>query len=386
MRYEFTDVRERSILRVFLFMSIVLLAFVYQKPVFLVAGSVLCAIYALVTHTPLRMSQQQLIVFFGVCVLFIPAFINLQHGLSPIFYFFSTISVFFSAKAITRYPPSVLLSAFRLIYGGAIVGIVIVLYMYWGYPEPFGMVIEGSSTNGIPAYLIVIQIGLSLCTYLVYRRLPVISPICTGVVAIFGNGRGSLVVAGLIILATLLVNLILIRSFPPRRRVVFVFALIILIICISPKIGYMFDQLIDHTKLSAGLADGNRIEILDQYLEKINPWTLFVGGDYAHTVIEYEYDGNPHISYVRTHAFFGLFVTVVALLSPLIPIFSRKTWSAKLVFVSFIGLAAMRAASEPIFFPTLLDFFYFLYFFIFFRYAPNGLSAEMRSSQNGGHA
>jgi hypothetical protein len=33
-------------------------------------------------------------------------------------------------------------------------------------------------------------------------------------------------------------------------------------------------------------------------------------------------------------------------------------------------MATMRAASEPILFPTLLDFFYFAYIFAFFRHAP----------------
>jgi hypothetical protein len=57
--------------------------------------------------------------------------------------------------------------------------------------------------------------------------------------------------------------------------------------------------------------------------------------------------------------------------SPLIVLFgTMKLLSARLVFLYFIGLAAMRAYSEPVFFPTPLDFFYFSYFLIFFNHAP----------------
>ena len=132
----------------------------------------------------------------------------------------------------------------------------------------------------------------------------------------------------------------------------------------------LFDGVSSYTKLSVGLVDTNRLQIWDHYMAQINPYTFFMGADYAGTVIEYEYRRNPHIAYIRTHSFFGLPVTVLAILSPMLVLFASKAMSAKLVFLAFISLAALRATSEPLFFPTLLDLFYFSYFFVYLNHAP----------------
>lgn len=361
---------KRSVFSITLLMAVTLMAFVLQKPVFLVSGTVVCAVYAFTCYRFSTFRNEHLLLFLAVCILFLPGLAKFTHGLSPYFYFFSTLATFFAAKAVSRHTPEVLLIAFRLVYAAAVTGIAYALYVYWGMPEPLGEVIDGSSANGIPAYLIVIQIGLSLCNYVVLRRLPMLSPMLTFAVAFFGYGRGSLVVAGLIIVVSLLFNLLLIGSSSRLHK----FFYITLLLGLVGGLAWEYEQLVDlatmYTKFGVGMVDSNRLEIWDQYLSKINPWTLVAGADYAGTVIESEYSGNPHISFIRTHAFFGLPVTLLALVSPLFVFFGRKAWFSTLVFGSFIGLAVMRAASEPIFFPTLLDFFYFLYFFLFVRYAP----------------
>jgi hypothetical protein len=115
--------------------------------------------------------------------------------------------------------------------------------------------------------------------------------------------------------------------------------------------------------------DTNRLEIWDHYTRKIDGFTFLFGADYAGTVIEYEYRGNPHIAYIRTHSFFGLPLTLLALVSPGFVLLARKALAAKLVFFVFIGVAALRASSEPVFFPTLLDFFYFSWFLMYLKHA-----------------
>jgi len=381
MRLRFPSAHIKAIVGVSLFMSAILLAFVAQKPILLVAGAFVCAAYAVSKSFPLRISSNQLLLLACISLLFLPGFLNPYHGFSPIFYFFSTFAAFFAAGAATKHTPAVLLAAFRFIYTWAVVTISYILYVYWDAPEPFGMAIEGSSTNGIPSYLIVIQIGLSLCYYLVHKRFPVLPSMITGAVAFFGNGRGSLVVAGLIIIASLIFNLMLLGSKNRKSQIFFIFTLVALAIPLAWNAEVLIDLLISYTKLSVGLADENRLEILDHYLGKINPITLLIGADYSGTVIESWYLGNPHIAYIRTHSFYGLPLTVLALVSPAFVFFSRKTLIAKVVFGCFIGLAAMRAVSEPIFFPTLLDFFYFSYFFLFFRYAPTVTTKSMDQSR-----
>lgn len=358
-------------LRVSLLMAAILLAFVAQIPAVIVAGSALCGLYAWKARSQRTASWGDVAMIAFACLLFFPAFTNLHLGASPIFYFFATVATFFAAQAVSRKPAAVLMRALGWIYWVALIGIAWILYTYWGYREPFGMFIEGSSTNGIPSYLIVVQIGLSLCTYAATGRLPVLTPLLTGTVAFYGVGRGSLVVAGLIIAFSFLLNLM--PSARPGRwawRIFFLIGFAVAVTLLALHGDEFFELITRHTKLSVGLVDANRLEIWHHYANKLNPYTLIFGADYAGTVIDYEHRGNPHIAYIRTHAFFGLPVTLLAILSPLLVLFVRKTLTAKLVFFSFICLAALRATSEPIFFPTLLDFFYFSYFFVYVNHAP----------------
>ena len=124
-----------------------------------------------------------------------------------------------------------------------------------------------------------------------------------------------------------------------------------------------------HTKLSVGLLDTNRLEILEQYWKKIDAASLFLGADYSGTVIEEVYGGNPHIGFIRTHSMFGLPMTVLSLISPVLILVGRKRRPDKIVFFVFVSLGLLRSASEPLFFPTLLDLFYFQWFLIYLKHA-----------------
>ena len=57
--------------------------------------------------------------------------------------------------------------------------------------------------------------------------------------------------------------------------------------------------------------------------------------------------------------------------------FGRRFGYARLACVGLlIGVAALRASSEPVFFPTLLDFFYFSWFLMYLKHArPSAVRA-----------
>lgn len=353
-----------------LLFAVVLATFVLQLQVLLVAGSAVCAVYGVTASRHARVNPAHAVLTLAALLLFLPAFFKPYFGLTPPFYVAATIAHFLAAMAVSRHSPRILLAAFRILFAASVIGIGVALYVYWGVPEPLGEIIEGSSTNGIPAYLILLQVGLSLFSYLALGRVPILSPILTGAVAFFGYGRGSLVVAALILAFSLLLNFLLIHRAGRFRQFATYFMLTALCVALLWHAADLGQLLNDYTKLGAGLADSNRAEIWDQYLGKIDGWTLWFGADYAGTIIETVRAGNPHIAYIRTHAFFGLPVTLAALASPLIVLLAPKPWSSRLVACVFLTMATMRAASEPILFPTLLDFFYFAYIFAFFRHAP----------------
>jgi hypothetical protein len=359
----------REFAPVMLFMTAVTLAFISQIQALMVAGAGLCVLYAYAARSGRGLSLNGWLRLAICCLLFLPGFAKLYHGLSPAFYFLSTVATFFAAMAATRQPPAVLLAAFRWMYWAAVAAIAWVLFTYWGYPEPLGMVIEGTSTNGIPAYLIVIQVSLSLATYLVHGRLPVLSTLFTFAVAFFGNGRGSLVVAAFIVAATVTLNAFVVGRDKPHWRLAFRLALMVVALYIVTWGLELLELVTNHTKLSVGLVDTNRLEIWDQYSRNIDGFSFLFGADYSGTVIEDEYLGNPHIAYIRTHSLFGLPLTLLALLSPGFVLLARKALADKVVFFVFIGVAALRALSEPVFFPTLLDFFYFSWFLMYLKRA-----------------
>jgi hypothetical protein len=351
-----------------MYLILILILFAMQSIYTLIAGTVLCVLYVTVSPHQTILTRNMLTIMACASLLFFPAFFKPYHGFSPIFYMFATLVNLASADKLARNSAHVLMRSFQATYWFSVFLIAIVLYRYWGDPEPFGRVIEGSSTNGIPAYLIVLQVGLSLTSYLATNRLPIIPALCTGVVAFYGAGRGSLVVAALLISGTFVLNLI-----PNDDKLKYKFAYYGLFLVATAVLilygGVLFDYISRYTKLSVGLVDENRIIIFRQYLEKIDTTSAILGADYSGTIIEYSYRGNPHISYIRTHSFFGIFVTIAAILSPTVVLFSKRRIHVTFVFFFLIGAVALRAYSEPILFPTLLDVLYFSYFFIFFRYA-----------------
>tara|TARA_B110001450_G_scaffold164880_1_gene153753 strand:+ start:483 stop:908 length:426 start_codon:yes stop_codon:yes gene_type:complete len=129
-----------------------------------------------------------------------------------------------------------------------------------------------------------------------------------------------------------------------------------------------WNELIMLTKLSVGLVDENRLEILSIYLENLDAFGAIFGGSYSGTLIASEYSGNPHISFIRTHYLFGLLPMLAYIVSPVLIIFLVRDRKAKFVLLGFITLVWLRVLSEPILFPTVLDFFYFLIFFSALRY------------------
>lgn len=356
------------------FLVFLIMAFVFQRPETLFFGGVLCAAYAISGVNFSRFKWNGFVASLFVVVACSLAVFRFNHGLSPVFYLFSTFSAFYAAKYFNEASIKEISRSLEVVFWLAIFAIGFVLLRYWGYPEPFGEVIPGSSTNGIPSYLIVLQIALSLAMFLEKKKLPVWAPVFTLAVAVFGLGRGSIVVAGMILVSSILINFVLNEMMILNRfAVIFFCTLIILLALFILSFYYDYDlfiNLIDQSKFREGLLDPFRGVILDQYLNKLDYFSFFLGSDYSGTVIDSFYAGNPHISYVRTHAYYGIFGLLFVVLSPLLMVLSNKKSLYKFVFLSFVFFALIRALSEPLFFPTLLDFFYFLYFLMFFKYSP----------------
>jgi hypothetical protein len=311
--------------------------------------------------------------YVSIVLLLLVSTMTFNHGVTPLFYlivgFFNLLWARQLAKKSIQYVSLVLCCVYWIIAFVIITG----LMFYWDEPEPLGAIFPWASTNGLPSYLIIVQIAYSLSRYLSTGRVPVVAAAVTLVVAVFGLGRGSVIVALILLVFSILINLHSLKFIKKKKYLSFV-SLIFAFIAISFFVGYhdvtaeFISAWINKSRFSAGFLDEHRGQMLTDYLGKMNAVNFLFGASYENTSIESVYGGNPHSSFIRVHSFYGLF-GLILVFAPLAWVaFLRVPRFHKFVFLVFVMLALLRSATEPILFPTPLDFFYFLYFFMFLKF------------------
>lgn len=259
--------------------------------------------------------------------------------------FIQDLKVFYKSSLITLYIIQIGLIFYAVFIRG-----------FDGFPSeiPIANIFGTSSANGITSYIIILQVLVCIVSFLQYRKIDFTPIILTIVIAIIGYGRGS-IVAGLLILIISLFSVSAIKN-----RVILFFSVFALIILIS--VNYYYDEiklfLEANTKISAGMVDDSRVEILEDYINKITLDTFFLGASYENTSIELKYGGNPHNSFIRAHHIFGIFYLILILI-PVVMAFLSKFVIDIFISFSLLLILYFRAFSEPIIAPTILDFYYF---------------------------
>lgn len=224
----------------------------------------------------------------------------------------------------------------------------------------------GSSSNGVTSYLILVQVNYCIIRYLLHRRPALITPVLTLFVCYVGFGRASLLSA----LGLILVNIIAASNNRNRLWVVVILAVIIPVTYFQYEEDIQF--VIDTTKLGAGLYDAHRERQFEDYKAGINAATLIVGATFDGTSIAMDYNGNPHNSYIRGHHIFGLIYLISIIFFPFL-LLSSRILSMQLIYPMILLLILlMRAITETILFPTMLDLFYFAVCFSMYRSLPTG--------------
>lgn len=364
-----------------LFLVLVLSAFAIQQPATIGFSYALYAAYIIKNRKSLKMTSLQVLAYSLATLLLILPVANFKHGGTSLFYLVTFPLVIISANLFSSKSLDYIYGCLNKVFWIFIIAIAIGLARNWDDPEPLGAIIPGSSTNGLPSYLIVLQISLSITALIKYNRLPLLPAAATLVVAIFGIGRGSIITAALILVTSIFVNLYVTKS--RADRAIFFKASIILlpIFCYYIFFNYediseLIEALIEGSKFSGSVLDEHRGKIIADYLGKIDGWVLLFGTDYSGTSIVTHYGGNPHNSFIRAHSFYGILGLLLIILSSAAILIPRKNIHQKIITFIFVLLALMRASTEPIFFPSALDFFYCLYIFIYFKHAPQKI--EMR--------
>lgn len=227
---------------------------------------------------------------------------------------------------------------------------------------PLTDIIPNSSANGVTSYMVLLQANYCIVNYAHMRRTSLLTALATLAICIVGFGRGSILSAAAIVVVGLACRFSLAR----RGRANLV-ALAILITGAYLAVRYaeqihIFVSV--NTKIGSGLFDVHRYRMINEYLDKIDAVTLWTGASYAGTSIVSEYNNNPHNSFIRAHYIFG--VPYLALLFAIPPylIHAAHARSVKVYAACLWAVVMFRALTEPILFPTLLDFFFFAVCFV----------------------
>lgn len=380
-----SSIRRGKVLYDTLFLAMLLLAFSIQQPTSIAAAYVLCAIYVFIGPNKIGITQTHLTAFAIGSVPCLLAALSFNHGITPVFYLSVLPLVILAANVFAGRSHGHVVECLKNVHWMFVVGIAIGLAMHWDDPEPLGAIFPGSSTNGLPSYLIVVQIAFSIAHFLKNGRLPLLSAIATFAVAVFGLGRGSMIVAALILIFGIMINVMTSENKSDRK--VFFTTVCLFSLPISLYFYANFDDLmasvellIEGSKFSSGVLDEHRGRIIDDYLNKIDAWSLIFGAAYDGTSIVLNYGGNPHNSFIRVHSFYGLAGLLFVASSLLLIMASNRHRIHKRVTLVLVVLALIRATSEPIFFPSTLDFFYFLYFFLYFNFSRRKSCAYARNA------
>lgn len=294
-----------------------------------------------------------------------------NHGFSPLMYLVLTPFVFLASYIFVSSGEKTVLGALGYAYWALSFLVGILLIIYRDAVEPLGAILPWSSTNGIPSYLIVLHTVYSVAFFLINKKLPIASAIVLLAISFYGIGRGAIIISLLMVIISMSVNLFL--NAPKINflkiglaALATLLAIIVLHFHIENIIDYIIN-FINSSRLSKGLLDEHRLNMLQEYMNKLSLIGFLFGQNYDFTVINTLYGGNPHNSLIRIHSFYGFFPLLLMILPILTVFVVRKNSIDKFVFFIFWLLLIMRSFTEPILFPTPLDFFYISLFMIFIK-------------------
>lgn len=352
-----------------IFISLFLILFAIQQPYSLLSCYILPFVYLLLHKGTISFSRQTLLIFLAAIGLCMPAMFLINHGYTPLIYIMMSPVLMLFARAYAR--KNIFSISSSLKYSFWILMTVVLIGVYVNRDEiaPLEGLIAGTSTNGIPSYFIVLFIAYAISALRAVGHLPIFAAFSTFLISVIGLGRGSIIIAAILLIFVLSFEFYLSKIKTFYKFIILIFIAISATAYIASnwsQLSTLVENIILGSKFVDGLYDDARGQMISEYLAKLDILHFFLGADYLGTSILEKYDGNPHNSYIRVHAFYGLGGLVLIFLPVLIIFFKKINWHFKFAVFFLILCGLIRGISEPIFFPSLLDFFYVLYFFIFY--------------------
>ncbi|MCA5004090.1 hypothetical protein [Sphingobacterium bovistauri] len=303
---------------------------------------------------------QRTFMFFLLQAMIFGLVINVFWEPSVLFHFIISLVTFTSAFLLTRNVEDYYIaSKYCLVFYQVSFILVALSQGFNNFPieVPFEEIIPGGSANGITSFAVLLQINFTIVSLLVKNESTVRTSLLTLVIALIGFGRGSIVSSFLLVIISVFISLGLQKKFKAIGITIF------LIITTSWILTSYFEQVTyfieSKTKLSQGMVDQARSDMINVYLSRMDFPAIFIGADYDNSVIETKYGGNPHNSFIRAHHIFGLFYLAFITIIPLFLVLKIKENWKKLILWMLFGILFFRVFSEPLIWPTVFDFYYF---------------------------
>ena len=346
-----------------------LILFAFQRPYTLLSCYLIAALYVLFRWDYISISRSVLAYYLWAVCLCLPAMSLFNHGSTPFVYLlFSPILILFASLYANQSIIAITSSLSRAFWILAILTLSVV-FKNGDMITPLEGLIPGTSTNGIPSYFIVLFVALAISSLMSSGRIPVAASLATFVIALIGVGRGSIIVGAVLLLFSLSFRLTRSKMRSGYKSFIILSATLVLAAFTAyhfNEISIIYETIITGSKFENGILDEHRGRMISDYVAKIDGLPLILGADFIGTSIAERYGGNPHNSYIRVHAFYGLWGVLCVFLPLLLVAVKKIDWRLKFPILFLIGCALIRASTEPLFFPSLLDFFYFLYFLMFY--------------------
>ena len=279
------------------------------------------------------------------------------------------------AFAATR-DPEVFLAASRWTLVGTQVLVLAYVAQTGVLGNPLEQLIPDSSSNGITSYLLVLQVCYGAAVFVLRRRIALWTMLVTAAICVVGYGRGSIIASFMLLGGSMLYSLAARHSMSrtPAFRIPAVLVALVLSVTAVRYAEDISGFAGEYTKFGVALGDYHRDQINKEYFEALTPATVVVGGSFDGTVIAREYNNNPHNSFIRAHHIFGLFYLLSLALLPFLALPRAGSWADQAYLLFAIAVLYLRAFTEPILFPTLLDYFFMGMCFVMVGMRPNTAS------------
>lgn len=263
---------------------------------------------------------------------------------------FTPTGAAFALVMLSGYIIARFLLQYRLAYAFSAVGFLVILaptiYLLATSVSRLNDLFVNGSENYVTSWLIVTSLAMCAARMAEGKPPPLWPVIVTFLISVSQYTRASILVSFLAVVATIYVRL----GF--KWALVFALTGLVAAIPFGGQIAAAITEAVEATKFGRRGFDTPRWEMWASYLDHLTFASALLGTDTDAIPVISDYGGNPHNSFIRFHAFYGIVPLLIGLW-----IVGRATIMSKGYIFFPVTLILLRAFSDAMLIGTVLDTF-----------------------------